>query len=85
MPEKENPSPNRDLFHPCTCKDGDYQIIRGLDCDDFSRGCMTATDNELREARAASAQDVTVQENHPLGTLPNRVGSPHGSQRRSPR
>ncbi len=38
---------------PCTCRDGDYEIVQGLDCDAFSRERMDATDRELREERAA--------------------------------
>lgn len=38
---------------PCTCENGRYRIVQGLDIDDFSRARMTATDTELREERAA--------------------------------
>jgi len=38
---------------PCVCKDGDYQIVQGLEIDAFSRERMDATDAELREERAA--------------------------------
>lgn len=38
---------------PCVCKDGDYQIVQGLDVDEFSRARMDATDAELREERSA--------------------------------
>ena len=38
---------------PCVCKDGDYQIVQGLDVDEFSRARMDATDAELREERQA--------------------------------
>ncbi len=38
---------------PCTCSNGKYEIVQGLDIDDFSRQRMTATDQELREERAA--------------------------------
>ena len=38
---------------PCVCKDGDYEIVQGLDVDDFSRDRMDATETELREERAA--------------------------------
>ncbi len=38
---------------PCTCRDGQYQIVQGLAVDDFSRGRMAATEAELREERAA--------------------------------
>ena len=39
--------------YPCTFADGDYSIVQGLDCSDFSRQRMKATDDELREERAA--------------------------------
>ncbi len=42
--------------YPCTCKDGVYEIVQGLDCDAFSRERMEATDQELREERAAVAE-----------------------------
>ena len=38
---------------PCVCNDGDYQIVQGLEIDDFSRARMDASDAELREERAA--------------------------------
>jgi len=38
---------------PCTCSNGDYAIVEGLEVDDFSRERMDATDAELREERAA--------------------------------
>ena len=39
--------------YPCTCKDGDYRIVQGLELDGFSLDKMAATDRELREERAA--------------------------------
>jgi len=39
--------------YPCTCKDGDYQIVQGLDIDDFSRKRMDASFQELCEERSA--------------------------------
>ena len=36
---------------PCTCKDGEYSIVEGLEIDDFSRERMDATAQELREER----------------------------------
>lgn len=39
--------------YPCTCKDGRYEIVQGLDINEFSRAKMDATDAELREERAA--------------------------------
>lgn len=38
---------------PCTCKDGKYNIVQGLEISDFSRERMTATYNELCEERDA--------------------------------
>ena len=38
--------------YPCVCRDGGYEIVRGLDVGDFSRERMQATDKELREERA---------------------------------
>lgn len=39
--------------YPCTCSNGQYEIVQGLDIDDFSRGRMDATNQELREERTA--------------------------------
>ena len=39
--------------YPCTCKDGDYEIVQDLPISDFSREKMNATEAELREERAA--------------------------------
>ena len=39
--------------YPCRCKNGDYEIVQGLDIDVFSREKMDATERELREERAA--------------------------------
>ena len=41
---------------PCTCKEGDYEIVQDLDCSPFSRDRMAATDAELREERDAVAE-----------------------------
>jgi malate dehydrogenase len=41
---------------PVRCSGGDYEIVQGLDIDDFSRERMTTTENELREERAAIEQ-----------------------------
>ena len=38
---------------PCACKDGDWEIVQGLEINDFSRGKMTATQEELTEERDA--------------------------------
>ncbi len=37
--------------YPVTCRDGEYQIVKGLEIDDFSRERMQATERELREER----------------------------------
>jgi malate dehydrogenase len=39
--------------YPVTTKDGDWEIVQGLDIDDFSRGKMDATADELVEERDA--------------------------------
>ena len=39
--------------YPVRCADGKYEIVQGLDIDDFSRARMAATETELREERAA--------------------------------
>ena len=41
--------------YPCTCKDGQYEIVQGLDISDFSREKMDASKQELMEERAAVA------------------------------
>lgn len=38
---------------PCTCKNGQYQIVQGLTTDDFSSEKMKATEDELRQERAS--------------------------------
>ncbi|MDH3280243.1 MAG: malate dehydrogenase [Gammaproteobacteria bacterium] len=38
---------------PVTCKSGEYEIIQGLEVNDFSRGKMGATEQELIEERDA--------------------------------
>ncbi len=38
---------------PVTCKDGKYEIVQGLDIDEFSRSKMEATGQELKEERDA--------------------------------
>jgi malate dehydrogenase len=38
---------------PVRCSDGGYEIVQGLEIDDFSRERMDATEAELREERAA--------------------------------
>ena len=39
--------------YPVTCQAGKYQIVQGLELDDFSKQKMQATEDELREERAA--------------------------------
>ena len=39
--------------YPCTCANGKYQIVQGLEINEFSRERMDTTDAELREERAA--------------------------------
>jgi malate dehydrogenase len=41
---------------PVTCKDGSYQIVQGLELDDFSRSRIQTTVNELKEERDAVKQ-----------------------------
>ena len=41
--------------YPVTIKGGKYEIVQGLDIDDFSRGKMDATRKELEEEREAVA------------------------------
>ena len=43
--------------YPCTCKDGKYEIVQGLEIGEFSRARMDATETELREEREA-VQDL---------------------------
>jgi malate dehydrogenase len=40
---------------PVRCSGGRYEIVQGLEVDEFSRDRMTATDAELREERAGVA------------------------------
>lgn len=39
--------------YPVTCLNGSYSIVQGLEISDFSRKLMDATEQELREERAA--------------------------------
>ncbi len=43
--------------YPCVCKGGDWEIVQGLDVNEFSRGKMSATEQELCEERDA-VQDL---------------------------
>ncbi len=38
---------------PCVCKDGNYEIVQGLDIDDYSRGKIDASAGELVSERDA--------------------------------
>ena len=38
---------------PCVCRDGGYEVVQGLDVDEFSRSRMDATRTELEEERDA--------------------------------
>jgi malate dehydrogenase len=42
--------------YPVTCSGGAYEIVQGLDIDEFSREKMDATDAELREERVNVAE-----------------------------
>ncbi len=39
--------------YPVTCENGSYQIVQGLEINEFSRNKLDKTDAELREERAA--------------------------------
>jgi malate dehydrogenase len=38
---------------PCVCRNGAWEIVQGLDIDDFSRGRIDASVAELAEERDA--------------------------------
>jgi malate dehydrogenase len=38
---------------PCTCANGEYSIVQGLDINEFSRGKIDASVAELMEERDA--------------------------------
>ena len=38
---------------PVVCANGSYNIVQGLDINEFSRGCMSTTETELLEERKA--------------------------------
>ena len=38
---------------PCTCSGGRYEVVQGLDIDDFSRGRIDTSTAELAEERDA--------------------------------
>jgi malate dehydrogenase len=39
--------------HPCTCSDGEYKVVQGLELDEFSQSRIDATVKELRDEREA--------------------------------
>ncbi|MEW8396566.1 MAG: malate dehydrogenase, partial [Candidatus Thiodiazotropha sp.] len=41
--------------YPVTCKDGSYEIVQGLELDEFSVSRLKATQQELLEERAIIA------------------------------
>lgn len=41
--------------YPCVCKNGDWEIVQGLEINEFSRAKMAATEQELKEERDAVA------------------------------
>ncbi len=41
---------------PVTCKNGDYEIVQGLEIDDFSRSMLNTTQKELEEEKEAVAK-----------------------------
>ena len=41
--------------YPCVCSNGDWQIVQGVEINDFSRARMQATEQELAEERDAVA------------------------------
>lgn len=40
---------------PCVCKNGDWEIVQGVELNDFSKAKMKATEDELAEERDAVA------------------------------
>lgn len=45
---------------PCTCANGSYSIVQGLEINEFSQAKIDATDKELREERDAVAHLLGV-------------------------
>ncbi len=41
--------------YPCVCKNGDWEIVQGIELNDFSKSKMQATEQELKEERDAVA------------------------------
>ena len=42
--------------YPVRCSRGEYEIVQGLEIDDFARAKLAATDAELREEREGVSQ-----------------------------
>lgn len=42
--------------YPVTCKGGEYEIVQGLELDDFSKSRLQASEKELREERSMIAE-----------------------------
>lgn len=42
--------------YPCVCKNGDWEIVQGIELNDFSKTKMQATEQELKEERDAVAE-----------------------------
>ncbi|MGH2875800.1 MAG: malate dehydrogenase, partial [Solirubrobacteraceae bacterium] len=42
--------------HPCRCADGAYEVVQGLELDEFSRARVDASVKELRDERESVAQ-----------------------------
>ena len=38
---------------PCVCRNGDWEIVQGIEINDFSRTRMQVTEQELKEERDA--------------------------------
>src|SRR5450755_1738873 len=47
--------------YPCTCSNGTYEIVQGLQLDDFSRSRIDATVKELNEERQAVGELKLIQ------------------------
>ncbi|WP_439134762.1 malate dehydrogenase [Pseudomaricurvus sp.] len=42
--------------YPCVCKNGDWEVVQGIELNDFSKSKMQATEQELKEERDAVAE-----------------------------
>ena len=45
---------------PCVCRDGEWEIVQGLDIDEFSQGRIDATVAELVEERDTVASQGLI-------------------------